>query len=281
MTYLDELSGELAAHGIRGRTRTRILLEVDDHLRSDPEAQDRFGSAREIANAFAAELGTQASRRSAVGAFAVLGVAGAVYAVSFAALTHAGSPRPMSSVLAALAFATMIVAPQVSFVAGSLGLLRSFRVRRERVLPTQELVVIRRRAGVALLAGLATMGALAVYAVESPGDVGLGWRGLTYASTGVASAILLLALVPTLAASRLKAKVAGEAGDVFDDLGLVSLRGEPWRFACFVAAATAALVWFAAAVQGDPIDGALQAVAEGAACLAGFAALGRYLGLRR
>ena len=32
MTYLDDLSRELAAHGIRGRARKRILLEVDDHL---------------------------------------------------------------------------------------------------------------------------------------------------------------------------------------------------------------------------------------------------------
>jgi hypothetical protein len=281
MTYLDELSRELAAHGIGRRARSRILLEVDDHLRSDPEAQIRFGSAREVANAFAAELGTQASRRSAVVAFAALGVAGAVYAVTFAALSIAGPPRPMSSALAALAFATMVVAPQVSFVAGSLALLRSLRRRRERVVPTRELVVIRRRAGVALATGLSTMGALAVYAHESRADLAVRWRELTYASTGAASVLLLLAVGPILAASRLKARVAGEAGDVFDDLRLGGLRGDPWRFASLVAAATAALVWFAAAVQGDPIDGALQGIAEGAACLVGFAALGRYLGLRR
>jgi hypothetical protein len=39
----------------------RILAEADDHLRSDPEALGRFGSAREIANGFAAELGTRAA----------------------------------------------------------------------------------------------------------------------------------------------------------------------------------------------------------------------------
>jgi hypothetical protein len=281
VTYLDELSRELAAHGIGRRARRRILLEADDHLRSDPQAQDRFGSAREVANAFAAELGAQASRRSAVGAFAALGVAGAVYAVSFGASSFAGPPRPMSSALAALAFATVIVAPQVSFVAGGLALLRSFHLRNERVLPTQELVVIRRRAGVALLAGLATMGALAVYAHALGAGLSVWWRELTYVSTGAASVLLLLALAPILAASRLEARVAGEAGDVFDDLGLAALRDDPWRFALLVAAAAAALVWFAAAVQGDPIDGALQGSAEGAACLAGFAALGRYLGLRR
>ena len=105
MTYLDELSRELAAHGIERRARSRILLEVDDHLRSDPEAQARFGSPREVANAFAAELGAQASRRSVVGAFAALGIAGAVYAVSFTTSSFAGA-RPMTSMLGALAFAT-------------------------------------------------------------------------------------------------------------------------------------------------------------------------------
>jgi hypothetical protein len=280
MTYLDELSRELAAHGIERRARSRILLEVDDHLRSDPEAQARFGSPREVANAFAAELGAQASRRSVVGAFAALGIAGAVYAVSFTTSSFAGA-RPMTSMLGALAFATMIFAPQVSFVAGSLALLRSFRWRRERVLPTQELVVIRRRASVALATGLATMGALALYAHESGADIAAWWRELTYASTAAASVLLLLALVPIVTAGRLKAQVPGEAGDVFDDLGRSALRADPWRFARFVAAATAVLVWLAAAVRGDPIDGALQGITEGAACLAGFAALGRYLALRR
>src|SRR5262249_42315713 len=100
-------------------------------------------------------------------------------------------------------------------------------------------------------------------------------------STAAASVLLLLAVVPIAKASRVEARVAGDAGDVFDDLGLAATRADPWRFAGLVAAATAALVWFAAAVQGDPIDGPLSGVAEGAACLAGFAALGRYLGLRR
>jgi len=283
MTYLDDLSRELAAHGIRGRERRRILLEVDDHLRSDPSAQIRFGSASEVANAFAAELGTQASRRGAVGAFAALGVAGAVYAVLFVSLPFAASSQetPMSSAVAALAFATMIVAPQVSFVAGSLALLRTYRRRRERVLPAKELALIRRRAAVALVAGLATMGALALYGYESRAAFAAWWLDLTYASTAAASLLLILAVVPIARASRLEARVDGDAGDVFDDLGLAALRADPWRFAGLVAAATATLVWFAAAVQGDLIDGALSGMAEAAACLAGFAALGRYLGLRR
>ena len=62
MSYRDELSAELGAVGIRGRLARRILAEVDDHLLSDPASEERFGRPREIAEAFAAELGTQASR---------------------------------------------------------------------------------------------------------------------------------------------------------------------------------------------------------------------------
>src|SRR5919202_1118435 len=92
MTYLDDLSRELARRGVRGRLRARILAEAEDHLRSDPEARDRFGEPDEIANAFAAELGTHASSRAAVRAFVALAVAGAVYGVAFVSLAYASPP---------------------------------------------------------------------------------------------------------------------------------------------------------------------------------------------
>jgi hypothetical protein len=281
MTYLDELSHELAAHGIRGRTRRRILLEADDHLRSDPDAQKRFGSACEVANTFAAELGAQASRRAAVSAFAALGVAGAVYAVSFVSLGFASPPTELlDPALGAIAFAAMIVAPQVSFVAGALALLRTLRRRRERVIPTSELVVIRRRTGLALLFGLLTMAALSLYAYEFRAELAGWWLTLTYTSTAGASLLLALATAPALTATRLRPQVGGEAGDVFADLG-PSFGDDPWRFARFVAIAAGLLVWLAAAAQGDPFDGLIQGAFEGLACLGGFAVLGKYLGLRR
>jgi hypothetical protein len=46
---LAELERELAAVGVRGRLRKRILAESEDHLRSDPEAVDRFGPPRRVA----------------------------------------------------------------------------------------------------------------------------------------------------------------------------------------------------------------------------------------
>ena len=281
MTYLDELSHELAAHGIRGRTRRRILLEADDHLRSDPDAQQRFGSAREVANTFAAELGAQASRRAAVSAFAALGVAGAVYAVAFVSLGFASPPtETLDPALGALAFAMMIVAPQVSFVAGALALLRTLRRRGERVIATSELVVIIRRTGLALLFGLLTMVALSLYAYEFRAELAGWWLTLTYTSTVGASVLLALAAAPALTATRFRPQVGGKAGDVFADLG-PSFGDDPWRFARFVAIAAGLLVWLAAAAQGDPFDGLIQGAFEGLACFGGFAVLGKYLGLRR
>jgi hypothetical protein len=279
--FLRELGHELAAVGMRGRLRRRILAESEDHLRSDPHGAERFGSPREIANAFAAELGAQASRRAAVGAFAALAIAGAVYAVSFVGASFAHLPPTDTWPLAAaLAFAVVIFAPQVAFVSGSLALVRSLR-RRERVLPSRELTVINRRTGLALLAGLATMAALWLIAFELRNVADRWWVAFTLVGSATAFLLLVLAAVPTTAAARVRPRVAGEAGDVFDDLGLSRYRNQPWRFARWVAFGVGLAVWLAGIVQGDPLDGALRGFAEGLACLGGFAVLGRFLGLRR
>jgi len=281
VSYLDDLSRELSVRGIRGRLRRRILAETDDHLRSDPAAQQRFGTPSEVANAFAAELGAHASRRAAVGAFATLGVAGGVYGAAFVSLAFTGSPsETLKPTLGALALAVIVFAPQVSFVAGTLALTRVLR-RRDRVLPTQELVVIRRRIGFGLAFGLATMGALALYAYEFGPALAGWWTTFAFASTSGASVLLVAAAVPAARAARLRPRIAGGAGDVFDDLGVQRLRGAPWRFACGVALGVGLAVWLAGIVQADPIGGLIRGVLEGLACLGGFAVLGRYLGLRR
>ena len=278
---MRELSRELASVGIRGGLRRRILGESEDHLRSDPEGAERFGAPGVVANAFASELGARASRRAAVGAFVALGVAGAVYAVSFVGASFAHQPPADEWPLAAaLAFAAVIFAPQVAFVAGSLAFVRSLR-RRERVLPSEELRVINRRTGLALLAGLATMAALALIAFELRNAADGWWVTFTLVCSAAAAILLALAAVPTSGAARLRPRVAGEAGDVFDDLGLERYRNDPWRFARWVALGVGVAVWLAGIVQGDPIDGAIQGCAEALACLGGFAVLGRFLGLRR
>jgi hypothetical protein len=277
--YLEALDLELDDVGIPRRLRRRILAEAEDHLRSDDDALERFGTPEEVANSFAAELGARTSRRAAVGAFLALGVAGAVYALSFVGAAFAGQPAPDTwPRLAQLALVAVILAPQVSFVAGSLALVRVLR-RRESVLPSAELRVINRRTGVALLFGIVTMAALAVLALELRDDSADWWVALTLVGVAIATPLLVLAALPATVAARLKPRVAGESGDLFDDLGFV--RMDPWRFATVVAVGLGLVVFLVAAVQGDPFDGALNGTAEAIACLAGFAALGRYLGLRR
>jgi hypothetical protein len=279
MSYVDELSRELARRGVRGATRRRILSEVDDHLRSEPDVQERFGSPAAIANEFAAELGSQASRRAAFVAFATLGVAGAVYAAAFVSQAFASPPtETLTPALGAVALAAMVVAPQLSFVAGALALVRALR-RSGRAMPTAELAVLRRRTMVALAAGLVTMGALVLYGHEYAPSLAGWWTTATYVSAAAAALLLLGASVPAARAARFKPELTGSAGDVFDDLGFAS--GDPWRLACWVAVAVGAAVWLAGIVQGDPLDGLVRGIFEAAACLAGFAALGRYLGLRR
>ena len=279
MMYLDQLSRELTRRGIRGATRRRILGEVDDHLRFGPGAEARFGSPATIANEFAAELGSQASRRAALLAFAALAVAGAVYAAAFVSQAFAGSPtETLTPALGAVALAAMVVAPQVAFVAGALALVRAVR-RRGRAMPTAELTVLRRRTLVALASGVVTMGALVVYGREFAPSLAGWWTTATSVAATAAALGLLVASVPAARAARFKPELAGSAGDVFDDLGVAS--GDPWRLACWVAAAVGAAVWLAGIVQGDPLDGFVRGILEAAACLAGFAALGRYLGLRR
>ncbi len=278
-SYLEALDIELADVGIPRRLRRRILAECEDHLRSDDAALDRFGTPAEVANAFASELGTRTTRRAAVGAFVALGVAGAFYAVSFVAASFAGHPAPDTwPLLAQLALAAVILAPQVSFVAGSLALVRTLR-RREPVLPSAELQVINRRTGIALVFGIVTMVALGVLALELRNDIAGWWVALTLVGVAIATPLLVLAALPAAVAARLKPRVSGDSGDLFDDLGFA--RMAPWRFAGLVAVGLGLVVFLAAAVQGDPFDGAVNGTAEALACLAGFAALGRYLSLRR
>ena len=148
-----------------------------------------------------------------------LAAAGAVYALSFVGAAFAGQPPPDTwPLLAQFMLPVVIVAPQVAFVAGSLGLVRTLR-RRERVLPSAELTVINRRTGVALVSGFVTMAALAILALELRAVSSSWWVVLTLVGASIAAPLLVLAGIPLVGASRLRPQVAGEGGDVFDDIG--------------------------------------------------------------
>jgi hypothetical protein len=280
---IDALHAELGRVGIRGGLRRRILAELADHLACDPGAQ--LGEPSELARQFADELGTSRSRSAAFGAFAALGLAGGLFTASYVAVNVVAPPvdEPRTAWLGGLAVLLVVAAPQVSFAAGSLALLRAFRRRRVPALSAAEVQVIRRRAGIALAFGVATMCGISLFAYEYTALLPAWLRLLSYASAAAGAAALGAAAVPLVSAARVRVSGEGVAGDIFDDLGPLvpgRLRGHAWRLALLVAGAVALAVALAGVVQSDPIDGAARGLAEGLACLAGFAGLGRFLGLR-
>jgi hypothetical protein len=206
--YIGRLGKELAAVGIRGRARARILAEATDHLTEGDEEQ--FGDPRELAQLFADELATQATTRAAFGTFAALGLA----------------------------------CPQISFAAGLLTLLRAERLRKLRAAPAAELALLARRTNAALAFGAASMFAFAVYALDYHAAFSR-WQVLA-AVTG--AVLLTLPVGAAANASRgagaVRSSVPGPAGDMFDDLPL-RLPRRPW-LACFVLAGALAVLLLAA-----------------------------------
>jgi hypothetical protein len=108
------------------------------------------------------------------------------------------------------------------------------------------------------------------------------WTTFAFAVTATAIVPVAVAAAALGRTARLQARTAGPAGDVFDDLGPLldrvplRLRGRPWPFCLLFAAAVAGAVF----VGGGLDEGPRNAVAEFAAICAGFAVLGRFLGLR-
>lgn len=286
--YTHELSAELRRLGVPSSRRRRLLAETEDHLRTDPEALSRFGSAGDIARQCADELGSSGARRVSITAFAVLAFAGLLFGALMLAV-FATVPRytivccTSSSPVQMLTLAVLVIAPQVAFVAGVLAVVRAVRLRRSAALPRAEVDALRRRTAVALLSGGATMAALvavvAQFAAAMP-----GWLVAAAAAAGTTSVLLLaITSVPLVVTSRVHVQTAGAAGDVFSDLGPVvpaPLRGHPWAFAAMCALAVALIVFLPGIPADDGCDAALRGAAEAAICLLGFAVLGRYLKLR-
>lgn len=280
MTYLEALEVELRSEGIPGRRRRRIVTEFADHLHEDPHAD--LGAPRDLARQFADELGTRLARRVAIVAFAGLAVTGVTCAVTFLLGTRVVLLPPTVHQVGVGSHRWGWLAPlwllsaQVAFAAGMLALLRTWRLRRVSVITGRDAQILYRRAGVGLLAGALTAGSLPLGISAGPGAVYVRSQ-----SVGAACLLMLLVmLVFALLAGRLRPSSQGAAGDLRFDLGTTDPRVTPWR----VALALSAAILIALAVFGiaadDPYDGIARGIADGAACFAGFAVLGRYLGLR-
>jgi hypothetical protein len=279
MTYLDRLGRELAAVGIRGRLRGRILAEAADHL-AEGEVE-RFGDPGALAREFADELATARSRRATLVALAALAGAAAVFSAAWLLLVVRGGKGDILSAewapLGVAAAIGMLVCPQVSFAAGLLAALRVFGRRHERSLPAAEIGLLLRRTRVALAFGALTLASVALYAFEFRADFST-WYVLTVAPAAAALSLPLAgATLLTRHAAAVKSSVPGEAGDVFDDLP-VELPRRPWLL---LAATAGAAALAALAAGGVTNEGPRNAVAETILVVAGFLALGKRLGLRR
>ena len=280
--YLRELEFELGKVGIGGSRRRRILAETADHLRESDDPAG-FGEPRLIAARFADELATNGARRTALFSFFALAPA----AIGYALLLGLSRPGPditsAKTLPLGLTAALMIaLAPQISLAAGLLAIALAWRLRAAPAAPAAEISFLHRRAAVALTAGAATLAGVAVYAVQYSRGLPVWWTTLAFAVTGTAIVPVAVAAGALGRTARLQARTAGAAGDVFDDLGPLldrvplRLRGRPWRFCLLFAAAVAGAVF----VVGGLDEGPRNAVAEFAAICAGFAVLGRFLGLR-
>jgi hypothetical protein len=285
MTYLDTLEAELTKAGVPARRRRRIVIEFADHLHENPEAQ--LGSPHELATQFADELGTRLARATAFRAFAALAFAGISLAVMFVAvgrmraLTLNGGQHTATPAWAAPILLLAAMASQVALAAGGLALLRAWRLRHERVISAADATALARRSAVGLIGGLVALAALPVCAVAFPRAAGNTWTVFAWGLAGV-GVTAFAAMAPSVISSfQLRPDRGGGGGDLISDLGdWVPRSLTPTRCALLLALVIVVLAGVGGVFTDDPYDGIARGLADAMACLAGFAVLGRYLGLR-
>jgi hypothetical protein len=286
---VDRLRAELAAVGVRRARANRIAAEVDDHLACDPTAVDRLGDPRVLAQRFADELASVGACRAALTAFMALAAIASAYAAPLLALDAAGGYPDLfgghSAALGLPAAILMLVAPQVAFVAGVLAFARAVRLRGDSVLPAAEIRLLERPGLVGLGAGALAVGAVALYAGNFAAELPAWWTALALGASGVGLAVASLAAVRFAPIVALRPATEGRPGDLADDLPFEPVRRltrRPWLLCAVAAAAVAAVALLSGwQAEGTVGEGALRAAFETAALVAGFAALGRFLGIRR
>ena len=287
--FLRGLASSLDAVGVRGSAARRVLLEARDHLEEaardgEEDPAREFGDTQQVARLVAAELATGGTRRATFTSFGALALTGLGYVAVFALVPAAGGWTDLfggrvAGAAPVLALGVALL-PQIAFVAGTLALLRAFRMDRTPEAGAAELRLLRHQNWVALGAAGGTIAAVAACALDAQGDLASWW---VWATLG-----LCLALAPLGAPM---AAPGAAAGDVFDDLDSImriaplrrlGLPAHPWRFALLGAAAVGAVGfaggWYA---EGDPGSGLVRGGFEAVALVICFAALGRTLGLRR
>ena len=225
--FLERLDQELANRGVRRTLRRRIALEYADHLACDPDSEKQLGDPVELAGAFSAELAADDARRVARNSFIALALAALALVAGQLTIAPAGGyPGDNSGLSTALAIPTILtilIAPQIALVAGSLAALRALRTRARRRLPDAEVALIRRRSTIAIGAGLATCAALLLYAADHTQQMAGWWIALQAGLAATAALALIVVAVQARQSRHTVGAVPGPSGGIVDDVPPLAL----------------------------------------------------------
>jgi hypothetical protein len=283
-----------------------------------PEAEhsavESFGAPRNLARDFHLQLASTSARRSS--ALTALALACSLLLLALIGSGPVGDHAHRTN--AGLYGLVTFFAAQVAVVAGAIGLARWLRYRHEPLFPAERLedtqranavalacieaIVLSQAAGLLIHAGsLADSGwtiALAVATVALAAVTLAGIAGLVRALARSRPVSVIQrarddALTDLLAASRLDTQMARLAERHPRAAGWIDLRTHPWRFCLLFATACGAALAAGHALLDGGFDavtwaalgrmllaGLVIAAIEGAAVVAAFASLGRFLRIR-
>jgi hypothetical protein len=261
---IESLARELAAVGIHGRQRERILAELGDHLACDPEAD--LGDPRALAQEFADDLARDTTRRAALWTFgALVLVAAAVAVPQLVSPTIPDIAAGRSLWLALPATLAVVIGAQVAFAAGCLAGLRAFR-------RPDDVGVVRRRTVAAIAAGALTAAGSALSAANFWGVVPHWWCLLAVTAAVAAAAALAS---PAHACRRVRPiRVTHTGAD-----GLSADLGPLAHPLLIGAGATFGMLAITSLAERSVVEGALRAGFEAVAFAVCFVALRRPLAL--
>jgi len=264
---MRDLHAELARVGIRGRLARRIEVELADHLACDPAAQ--LGQPRVIAERFAEELRLPTTRRTTFHAFAALALTALSLGVALRSTQITGGWPAVSATrgwLVSLGGLAIVFGVQVALVAGSLALWRVLR----GTATDGDLRLVQRRVGLALAGGGVVLVGQAVQAAALQ-PLQPRWWILVALSALVVPALTLGGAAYELRGAVSITAAVPPAHRVFPRPLVLALGAGAVAVVC-VGSAFAEHSWNEGLTRG-----AIEAVAF-AGC---FAALGRYVGIRR
>jgi hypothetical protein len=256
------LRAELARVGIRGRLASRIVLELEDHLRCDPSAD--LGAPREIAERFAEELSVPRTRRSTYGGFAALAFA----SVSILISSSGGGLDAFGARgwIVSLGGLGVVFGGQVSFVSGVLALWDALRRPRTPA----ELRLVQRRTGVALAAGGFALASHAVQTVAAAPLMSNLWLALAIPAS----------VVPALALGSAAHGLRGAIA--LTPAARPTARPFPRRLVLAIgAAAVTVMVVGSAFAEHSWVEGLSRGALEAIGFAICFAIFGGRLGIRR